>query len=97
MGKVNLLVIEDQMVMSMLGDPRFVSLLPCLADGNATLDAIPKKCGRCNKKRADARVTIMASLRNCIANARGSTLTQLKELLNTRQIRIKRTSGTLTL
>lgn len=97
MGRVNLLVVEDAMILSMLGDPRFIALLPCLADGNTALDSIPKKCGRCNRKQADTRKTIMSSLKNCVASARGSTLAKLKDLMNARQLRIKRTTGTLTL
>lgn len=98
---VNLLVITDAIIMSMLGDPRFQELLPCLNQANTSFAAIPKKCGKCQQQQKDAANGIMNALRSCIASARGTTLAQLKELFNARQLRISRvtsrgTGGTLT-
>lgn len=97
---VNLLVIDDQSLKTMMTDPRITALLPCLVNARANLDAItPGKpgCGVCANKRASLETQTLNDAKLCVARLRGESLTKLKGFLNARQLRVfvKRTSFTL--
>ena len=87
----NLLTVEDSTIMAMLNDPRTVETLPCLQGPKSQIDGIKKggeNCARCQADKKRITADAMRVARNCIRNSRGSRLAQVKQLLDTRQIRI---------
>ena len=98
---VNLLIIEDNTITAMLNDHRIVSLMPCLASPKQKLaDVSPggAYCQACAAKKGGITKTAMLQARQCIISARGQMLTDLKQLLNARQLRvfIRKNSGSKT-
>lgn len=88
---VNLLIIEDNTITAMLQDQRLISLLPCLAGPKQKLaDVSPggAYCRACAAKKGGITKTAMLQARQCIISVRGQTLTDLKQLLNAKQIRV---------
>ena len=87
----NLVTIEDSTIRALLQDPRAVDMLPCLSGPKKTLSSIQKggsNCQRCKAEKAQLRSDAMRTARNCIKNARGQRLTEIKKALGARQIRV---------
>ncbi len=92
----NLLIIEDQTIKAMLGDPRIVALLPCLNDAQQKINELNpggRHCNTCKKDKQNLVVSAFDAAKSCILNTRGQKLTELKNLLGTRQLRIYTNSG----
>ena len=87
----NLLVIEDKTIKVMMQDPRVMQLLPCLKGPQMQLKSTQKggrNCTRCQAKKRQIASDAIRVARDCIKNTRGSRLTELKQLLGTKQIQI---------
>lgn len=94
---INLLVIDDRMLKSMMEDPRYLAAFPCLATGRRQLDTnvarAPKDCGRCGKKtKADVRADVILSVRSCITGMSLQQRNEFKRLANAKQVRVLRTN-----
>ncbi len=91
MAAVNLLTIEDSTIKAMMADPRMMALLPCLAGPKQQLENMTpggKDCKRCKAEKQQIVSDAMRLAKSCVAGARGSRLTELKNLLNARQLRV---------
>lgn len=87
----SLVVIDDGMLRVLITDSRFQQLLPCLRNADIALTTVNPSipgCVRCKRKKAKIVASAMAEARRCVAGARGTRLSQLKSLLNAKQIRI---------
>jgi len=91
MDTVNLLVLEEKHLKSMLTDPRFLAAVPSLQATKNKLEQLNPKnpnCPKCIKKaRVERTKAIRAGLLS-LSQTRGAALEQLKQLLNARQLRI---------
>lgn len=86
-----LITIEDQTIKTMLADPRITSLIPCLNKAKKDLASIApggENCTRCSFQKKNIAKNAYRAAKICIRNLRGSQLNQLKQLLNTKSIRI---------
>ncbi len=87
----NLVVIEDSTVKALMADPRAMDLLPCLQTAKQRLATVQKGGKNCNRCEAEKRQIIsdaMRTAKDCIKNARGQRLKDVKKVLGTRQIRV---------
>ena len=88
---INLLTLDDAKIVSILNDPRIVTILPCLSGPKSKLQDLEpggKFCQLCDAKKGGVKTAAMASARQCILQVRGDKLKELKTLLNARQLRI---------
>ena len=90
---INLLVIEDRIIQTMLGDPRFLAAIPCLSPQAQALKDVPKRCGSCGAKRANARGKILQQVRQCIGSLPANKKVELKTLLNAKRLRLIAPNG----
>lgn len=90
---VNLLVITDNTIRMMLGDPRYLAVAPCLGEAvRAYKKALPN-CTRCQAKMQQLVSRTNSGIRDCISRLSSAARTALKQLLNARQVRIIKYSG----
>lgn len=82
------LTLEDRAVNSLINDPRFTSVIPCLQNGKSEMLKIGKRCGRCNAKRAKAKSQIMRQVRSCIARMGKPQKQALKQLLGVEEVKV---------
>lgn len=91
---IDMLVLEDRTIRSLLSDIRITALLPCLESVNRGLESMAKGCGKCGQQtRRDASRFLQAA-RQCIGDSPSATKGRLKQLLNTRQLRLQFRNGT---
>jgi len=92
----NLVTIEDQVLRSMTQDPRFIALLPCLQSFKQKLASTQKggrNCLKCTRKKNAIKTAAFAQAKQCIKNTKGAKLSQLKALLNAKQLRVITRNG----
>lgn len=80
MGKV--IDIEDSTILTMLGDQKFLDLLPCFSKTASAIRRVKAGCGRCKKSERRKLSPILKDARNCLAGLPGSKRKELKRLLN---------------
>jgi len=93
---INLLVIEDSTIRAMMADPRYLELLPCLGTAKNQLESVnrgKRNCQRCTAEKTQIVSDAVNQAKVCIHSTRGAKLTQLKKLLNARQLRLITTNG----
>ena len=84
----DLVVIDDNILRSMINDQRYLASFPCLQGGKKAFTTLPQRCNRCAKKQRKARNEALEQLRGCIANLDGVSRTTLKKMLKTKKVRI---------
>lgn len=86
----DLVVIDEAKLLMMMGDRRFVQLLPCLGATATQLKHLPRRgCPSCLRTQVtETRSTIIATAKRCVAGSRGQRLLDLKALLAANKLRI---------
>lgn len=87
-------VIEDSVIVSMLGDTQFTDEIPCLQNQASLLKPASGGCGACARRRQEAQKQALASIKTCLAGLAAEKKAKLKELLDTQQITLVFTSNT---
>lgn len=85
---VDLVVIEDSAILSMLNDVKFTSEIPCLQNKIEIFKAGPTPCGSCAQKRKARQREAMAALKACLSNLSADKKAVLKKLLDAKKVRI---------
>lgn len=85
---VDLVVIEDSTILTMLNDARFTSEIPCLQNKVEIFRQGNTPCGECARKRQARQRQEMAALKACLANLSAEKKTALKQLLNAKKVRV---------
>lgn len=88
-----ILVLEDRQIAAMMADPRYTSVIPCLKASAASAKKVGKRCGRCNRKRSNAKNAIMRTTRQCIASMGKNEKEQLKKLTGASKIQVMTVAG----
>lgn len=82
-----LLTLDDAAIYAMSSNPQFLKEFQFLRAASS-VDRRKSSCGRCNKK-AKSRIATMNSIKLAIRGLSGPKKTKLKQLLNTKQIRMR--------
>jgi len=90
---VNLLVITDQTIQAMFDDPRFTQLLPCLDAASKDFQRQRPSCGACHGKMQALVSRTMQAAKQCLTSLPAPKRSQLKQLLDARQVRIIKSRG----
>lgn len=88
----DIVVIEDSTILSLIKDPAYESAIPCFA-GKRDAFKSGGGCGSCAAKRRARQKQTMAGIKSCLAALSPEKKTELKSLLNTRQIRVTYTNA----
>jgi hypothetical protein len=83
-----IVVIEDSTIVSMANDARFTDAIPCLQNQQANLQPANTGCGSCARKRLAAQRSALANIKTCLAGLSQDKKNELKQLLNTKQIKV---------
>lgn len=83
-----LLTLEDRHLLAMLSDPRYTGAIPCVMRSQSELKKVGKRCGRCNKKRARMRSSVLRDMRACLARMDSAQQQVFKTLAGARNIQI---------
>lgn len=84
-------IIENATIDKMLLDPRYTTLLPCLKQ---SVSSKVDSCKTCPRRRRAQTTIDYARCKKCIGALAGSTLTSLKQLLETERIAVSYSVGT---
>jgi hypothetical protein len=84
---IDLAVIEDSTILTMLQDRRFSDTIPCLLN-KAEIFRNNSGCGSCARKRQEKQRSEMAKIKSCLAALSPDKKTALKQLLNAKKIRV---------
>ncbi len=88
-----LLTLEDRHLIAMISDPRYTAAIPCLARGQGEMQKGGKRCGRCNKKRARLRSSVLKDIRNCLVSMGPAHQAAFKALAGAQKVRVMVISG----
>lgn len=84
----NLVTIEDSTVLTMLRDPAYAQVIPCLFNKAAVFRPSNIGCGACARKRQERQRTEMAKIKSCLAALSAEKKNELKKLLNAAKLRV---------
>lgn len=90
---VNLLEVKEATVLSLMGNPAFLELVPCLKAAAIVASQAKSSCGPCARKKANVAKQTAANGLRCLAGLRGAKLAEVKTFLNARQLRFWATSA----
>jgi len=90
---VNLTVVDDAMVASMLNDPKYREAFPCLRDVKTTLSKKLRSCGSCGSKKVTVQQKSYMQAKQCLLSLSSGKRNELKALLNTHKIRFSMTDS----
>lgn len=91
---IELAVIEDSTILTMLRDPRFTETVPCLYNKAGLFQTTSGGCGSCARKRQEKQRAEMARIKSCLAAMSAEKKIALKQLLNAKKVRINYASST---
>ena len=89
----DIVVIEDSMILSLIRDPAYEQAIPCFANKKEVFENSGGGCGSCAAKRRARQKQSMAGIKGCLAALSPEKKTELKQLLNTKQIRVVYTNA----
>lgn len=87
-----LLVLEEAVLLSMMGNPNFVQEFPFLAGNEGVITAKPSGCGRCNQK-ASRRIQAINGIKQAIVSMSVEKKQKLKQMVNAEKVRLLISSG----
>jgi hypothetical protein len=89
----DLVVIEDGVILSLVSKPEFTQSIPCLANKAEMLKTSGGGCGSCAAKRRARAQQTMSGIKSCLAALSPQKKTELKQLLNAKQLRVVYTNA----
>lgn len=84
----DLVVIEDSTILSLIKDSTYEQAIPCFANKKEIFQNTGGGCGSCAAKRRARQKQSLAGIKSCLAALSPEKKTELKSLLNAKQIRI---------
>lgn len=87
-------VIEDSTIAAMVNDSRFNTTIPCLFNQKSAIASSATGCGSCARRRLEAQRAALKNIKECLIGLSDEKKTELKSLLNTKQIKITLASAT---
>jgi len=84
---VELVVIEDSTILSMLHDAKFADI-PCLMNKRDIFNTARGGCGTCARKQQERQRTEMAKIKSCLAGMSSQKKADLKQLIGAEKVRI---------
>jgi hypothetical protein len=81
-------VLEDSTILTMLQNKAFTDAIPCLFNKYEIFRPGGAGCSTCARKRQEKQRTEMAKIKSCLAALAPDKKTKLKQLLNTKKVRI---------
>lgn len=84
----DLVVIEDSTVVTMVNDPAFTSVIPCLFNKAVIFRNDGGGCGACRRKREQRMREEMARIKSCLGSLDATKKNELKQLLNAKKVRV---------
>jgi formate dehydrogenase assembly factor FdhD len=88
------IVIEDSTIAAMVNDSRFNTAIPCLFNQKSAIASSATGCGSCARRRAEAQRAALKNIKECLIGLSPEKMTELKSLLDTKQIKITLSSAT---
>jgi hypothetical protein len=85
-------VLEDSTILSLLGNPD-AQAIPCFANKKNLFAGGAGGCGSCARKRVAKQREELAKIKACLVALSGEKQTEIKQLLNTQQIKIVYTNS----
>jgi hypothetical protein len=85
---VDMLVIEDSTIASMVQKPEFVNAIPCLVNQKSVVVPSHTGCGSCARRKSEAQRSAIANIKTCLIGLSSEKKAELKTLLNTKQVKI---------
>lgn len=89
----DIVVIEDSTILSLIRDSAYEQAIPCFANKKDVFQNSGGGCGSCAAKRRERQKQTMAGIKSCLASLSPEKKTELKQLLNTKQIRVVYTNA----
>lgn len=89
----DIVVIEDSTILSLIRDPAYEQVIPCFANKKEMFQSGGGGCGSCAAKRRERQKQTMAGIKSCLAGLSPEKKTELKQLLNTKQVRVMYTNA----
>lgn len=86
-------VLEDSTILSLLGNYAAAQAIPCFANKKNLFSGGGGGCGSCARKRAAKQREELAKIKACLVALSGEKKAELKQLLNTQQIKIVYTTS----
>ena len=84
----DLVVIDEAMLRSMLGNTKYCALIPCFDGVNKDLRKAAANCNKCGRTVKDTQSGLVARGFNCIRELTPDKRGELKKILDTRKYRI---------
>ena len=84
----DLVVLEDSTIAEMVRNDKFVNAIPCLVNQAQIIAPKSTGCGACARKRAEQQKNAFARIKTCLAGLSAAKKTELKELLDAKNIRL---------
>ena len=82
------LVINDNVIATLLTDSRYVNEFPFIKQAAEAMIAAATTCQRCQQRMQAERARIVQTLKQSLASVSGEQLLKLKTLLGFRQLRV---------
>ena len=93
MAELNkLLILEESVLLGMIGNPSFVQEFPFLAGSESVIKAKSSGCGRCSQK-AGRRIQAINGIKQSIVSMSVEKKQKLKQMLNSEKVRILISAG----
>lgn len=89
----DIVVIEDSTILSLIRDPAYEQAIPCFANKKDTFKSGGGGCGSCAAKRRARQKQAMSGIKSCLAGLTPEKKAELKQMLNTKQIRVVYTNA----
>ena len=86
--------IEDSTILTMVNDPQFAAEIPCLQNQASNLTNSATGCGACARRRQEAQKQTLSAIKTCLAGLSGEKQQKLKDLLDTKQVKVVFISAT---
>lgn len=84
----DMVVIEDNTIVSMVSDARFNTTIPCLMNQTGAVIPAPTGCGSCARKRAEGARQAIGRVKACLADMSAEKKNELKQLLNAQHVKV---------
>jgi hypothetical protein len=93
MAELNkLLILEESVLLGMIGNPTFVQEFPFMAGADGVITAKPSGCGRCSQK-AGRRIQAINGIKQSIVSMSIEKKQKLKQMVNADKVRVLISAG----
>lgn len=83
-----MVVLEDSTIISLINDPTYAESIPCFYNKQDVLKLPGGGCSACAQKKQERRRNAMAQIKSCLAGMSTEKKTQLKTMLDAKQVRV---------